>query len=171
MANNAKVAHVALTLSEAQLLYTEMNASIECGAEDPDYKVIRARAAKCLRSLQKGSQQAAGARNFVQVVRRPLLVSGMLTTDDAILIDSEQSKQQQHNALWHELVHRILIELGMDEHDEVAVEQVALLMARSFPTLAEARSHSPVDTIESAPLTDGGPLGKPAARPKARQHG
>jgi len=35
-----------------RLLYTEMNASIECGAEDPDFETIKSKVKAAIRELE-----------------------------------------------------------------------------------------------------------------------
>jgi hypothetical protein len=70
---------------------------------------------------------------------RPLLVNGVLATDDhgpLILIDSEQPELEQVITLWHETLHL----LGMT--DEVKVEQLARrLLAAACPEILRELAH------------------------------
>lgn len=60
---------------------------------------------------------------FVRIIVRPLLVSGMFDPESAtVLVDVEQSAEQQFVALMHELLHL----LGL--RDEKAVEEIAQLV-------------------------------------------
>jgi hypothetical protein len=43
---------VNFTESEMRLLYTETNAAIECGAEDPDFETIREKLQKKIRQME-----------------------------------------------------------------------------------------------------------------------
>ena len=65
---------------------------------------------------------------------RPLLVSGSLGSDNFnnlhIYVDSEQPRNQQRVALWHEVVHLLMSGAGFDEpHDEQDVEAWAAHLA------------------------------------------
>lgn len=67
---------------------------------------------------------------------RPLLVSGMLAASDegmCILIDEAQSAKQQNLALWHEIVHLILMGQGTDQHNETVVERLAGMLYDAWP--------------------------------------
>lgn len=66
---------------------------------------------------------------------RPLLVSGLVANDGRILIDSEQPPGEQNKALWHEVVHAVLMDCGLDKHDEVLVERAARRLSASFAPL------------------------------------
>lgn len=68
----------------------------------------------------------------LRIIVRPLLVSGILAHSDdglLILIDEEQSEQEQEKAFWHELAHL----LGF-EKEEMA-ERFAFFLAGKFPNL------------------------------------
>ena len=74
----------------------------------------------------------SGRRATVPIKVRPMLVSGMLATDEngpVILIDSEQSEYEQVVALWHEVLHLI----GMT--DEGATERIAARLAGACDTV------------------------------------
>jgi len=71
----------------------------------------------------------------IVVQLRPLLVSGMVGLDMSILIDNEQPLADQNLALWHELVHWILISQRIDNHDESLVETAAQRLAKTFEPL------------------------------------
>jgi hypothetical protein len=71
-------------------------------------------------------------RTFVPLLVRPLLVSGMLATDEVgvcVVIDSEQDDVEKVKAFWHEVLH--LFGLA----DEVQVERIALLLAEACPSV------------------------------------
>lgn len=75
-------------------------------------------------------------RATVVVMLRPLLVEAMLATSISdqrtyILIDSEQSPDQQNLSLWHEILHL----LGME--DEALVEEIAGRLHRASPDALE----------------------------------
>lgn len=66
---------------------------------------------------------AAGQPASFRVIRRPLLVAGMLTEHGDIFIDSESPPSEQNVTLWHEALHKA----GMT--DETQVEAVARKLA------------------------------------------
>lgn len=68
----------------------------------------------------------------IPVVFRPLLVSGMLAVQEVwpmILIDSEQSREEQAKAIFHEVLHL----LGVV--DEEGAERMAVKLAAACPEL------------------------------------
>lgn len=71
---------------------------------------------------------------------RPLLVCGTLGHDgvqDVMLIDNEQSEEEQGKALWHEVVHLLLDSAGWapEDHDEEQVEEMACRLAKACPEI------------------------------------
>ena len=74
---------------------------------------------------------------LLEVRIRPLLVSGGLsyrvpTKCPVILIDSEQSQDEQLLALWHEIVH-LIRSAGDGPQDEESVEAAAIKLAAACP--------------------------------------
>lgn len=70
----------------------------------------------------------------LRVEFRPLLVNGMLATEPkgrVILIDSEQSQQEQAISLYHEMLHLIGLK------DEEKVEDMAQQLAEAVPWIIE----------------------------------
>lgn len=68
---------------------------------------------------------------------RPLLVSGMIGKEPAtestiILVNSEQSHEQQAIAFWHELLHAAL-GAPWEGHNEDWIEEKAKLLAAQHP--------------------------------------
>jgi hypothetical protein len=76
-------------------------------------------------------------RPFLEVIERPLLVSGQLrqrkiNRTPVILIDSEQSHGEKLVTLWHEIVH-LLRMAGNFNQDETDVEEWAERLAAVCP--------------------------------------
>lgn len=68
----------------------------------------------------------------MRIIFRPLLVSGMLATDEhgvVMLIDSEQPETEQAVAVWHEVLHM----LGL--YNEVEVEAMAQRLGAACPEI------------------------------------
>lgn len=100
---------------------------------------------------------------------RPLVVSGMLATDDSgwvILVDNEQSREEQTVALCHELVHTVLLASGQHAHDEALVDDLALRMARACPDLLDLIRPTP--TISASPAPSLASPGQGSPRPRVR---
>lgn len=77
---------------------------------------------------------------LVRVTFRPMLVSGMLAGSKEgieILIDDEQSEEEQARAIWHETVHLLLMGAGREHHDEKKVEEIAQRLAAACPEIAK----------------------------------
>lgn len=55
MSKNEPTVAVEFTRRELDLLFTEMNATVECGAEDADYPVIRDKANQARNELTRRS--------------------------------------------------------------------------------------------------------------------
>ena len=73
----------------------------------------------------------------MRIIIRPLLVSGMIGTELAIeetviLVNSEQSQEQQAIAFWHELLHAALGK-PWEGHNEDWIEERAKALAAAFP--------------------------------------
>jgi hypothetical protein len=82
----------------------------------------------------------------VSFIRRPMLISGMLAkgTDDLegrhlVLVNSEDSEEEQTITLWHEIVHLIRLAGGLPEelHDEKEIEAAARKIAEACPEILE----------------------------------
>lgn len=104
-----------------------------------------------------------------RLVFRPLVVSGMLATDDAgwvILVDNEQSREEQTIAFCHELVHTALLASGQHVHDEAVVDDLASRMARACPDLLDLVRPAP--TTAAAPAPSLAAAGKGSPRPRVR---
>jgi hypothetical protein len=81
----------------------------------------------------------ASARSLVPIKVRPMLVSGMLATDERgpiILINSEEDPKQQVITLWHETLHL----LGLK--DESLVEECAVALAEACPDVLRKLAHN-----------------------------
>jgi hypothetical protein len=79
---------------------------------------------------------AKEGKSGLSIVRRPLLVSGMLASSReglTILIDSESSPKEQTLALWHEVVHMVR-EAECAPQDEAAIERDACAIVRALQT-------------------------------------
>lgn len=74
----------------------------------------------------------------LQVIRRPLLVKGMLGTapgrSAVILVGEGQSRPEEAVTLWHELIH-LLKMAGGDDQDEEMIEQAAKHLATLYPEI------------------------------------
>lgn len=72
---------------------------------------------------------------------RPMLVSGMTGCDDhgavTMLIDSEQCEAAQARALYHEMIHALLIagDAPKEAHDEEKIEALAVRLAAAVPEI------------------------------------
>ncbi len=83
----------------------------------------------------------------IEILFRPLLVSGSLATKDnttlfsstlLIMINDEQPRDQQVVALWHETVHLLLMAAGIEApHDEAWVEETARKLAKACPEILD----------------------------------
>jgi len=101
-----------------------------CEAEFPDLASDLRDEARRLRDATGFT--ASTKRATIPIKVRPMLVSGMLATDEhgpVILIDSEQGEREQIVTLWHETLHL----LGMT--DEARVERFAHRLADGCPTI------------------------------------
>lgn len=72
----------------------------------------------------------------VRIIVRPLLTRGMLAADGnqlikrpVIIIDSEQTEEEQVISLWHETLHL----LGLT--NEAEVEAIAKELAKAYPAI------------------------------------
>lgn len=79
---------------------------------------------------------------------RPLLLSGMILLDKEtdgvlILIDSEQSEEQQTITLWHEIIHHLEIAAGKSSGEE-AVEALAVKLAKACPEVLQLCKPVPI---------------------------
>ena len=62
-----------------------------------------------------------------------MLIQGQLCTDEddyVILIDSEQSQEEQDKTYWHELAHLVLLEYGIEKQDEDKIDSIAELLMK-----------------------------------------
>jgi hypothetical protein len=72
---------------------------------------------------------------------RPLLVSGMLAAAEdgamVILVDDEQPRREQAAAIWHELVHLLMVAAGVPAwlHDERRIDDMAKRLATAAPDI------------------------------------
>ncbi len=117
-------------------------------------------------SLMLGEQSLAGPVALLTVVRRPLLVSGMLASSPrgvAILVDDGQDAEQQGLAIWHEVVHLLMHAGGREQHDEAEVEHIAERLYKACPQVLELCG------FPKNPLTHEPPGGRDSrARPRKR---
>lgn len=96
---------------------------------------------------QRGLAIAPGApspqdrvERLLSVVFRPLLTQGVLGTTDqgaTILVDSESTREQQAITVWHEVLHLLLVALGVKDHDETAIEEAAKRLAAAMPEIVD----------------------------------
>lgn len=89
-------------------------------------------------SFERGASRPE-ARSHVPIKVRPMLVSGMLAKDErgpVILLDSEQSPEEQVRTFWHEILHLVGIV------DEVQAEELAMVLAGTCPTILRKVCHN-----------------------------
>lgn len=72
----------------------------------------------------------------LKVIKRPLMTSGGLCEGPVILIDSDQTPQEEAVAIWHEVVH-LLQDAGGFDQDEESVEAAAQKLAASCPEVID----------------------------------
>lgn len=85
------------------------------------------------------TSEREGTSGVLKIEFRPLLVSGMTAmrgSSTVILIDSDQSEDEQNRALWHEAVHVLMLGAGVEIHDETKVESMAMQLAAACPDFA-----------------------------------
>lgn len=96
-------------------------------------------------------QSLATAPCSVSFVRRPMRISGMLAkgTEDLegrhiVLVNSEDTEEEQAITLWHEIVHLIQLAGGLPEelHDEKEIEAAAGKIAKVCPEILGWAFHS-----------------------------
>jgi len=88
--------------------------------------------------VRAASQRSGRAAGFpLRVQRRPLLGQGMLATATGgrvlLLIDSESDAKEQARSIYHELLHLLLLGVGKTQHDEEAIEAIAVKLADAAP--------------------------------------
>lgn len=96
--------------------------------------------------IEDVAELARRVHRSVRVLRRPILMSGMLSVDDdgvVMLINSEQAGQEQAIAIWHETIHLLLFASGQNLHDEEMVESLAQRLARCVPDIAQILGFDP----------------------------
>jgi hypothetical protein len=106
-------------------------------AESADSSSRRSRAV--LENIgQKAASMRSAAAGKLRIVFRPLLVQGMLASDDVgplIFISADDTPEEQVVTLWHETVHLLLQAAGHTTHDEQVVESIAHRLAAACPEI------------------------------------
>jgi hypothetical protein len=119
-------------------LASKLHEQHDYGAEFP-YEDAR-RMDEAIALLRGIAQPACGEERSIHVECRPLLVSGMLASDQSvqitILIDSEQPEAEKRSALWHEIAH-VVRAFENGSQDEAEIEALGQRLSLAWAARGE----------------------------------